>query len=436
MISLIVGRKIFMLNYKESTTLLEEFTTPLKPLLLSSSYRRNCPKINDEQWVITGLLRVFSQEVSSRGFLQQLFDQMQRYIPCSSFFKSLHSKRRLLFCQDLNERLVASVKCSNIEDPLKSYSSLSKYDIYAGDGHYRAAAVHDKKICDKKYAVGHFYVLNLRTRMLTHLDSMMEESGRKREHDMHLLKRMTIQQLRQGTRKGQKVIYVWDSAGIDLLQWHKWKKGSGIYFISLEKENMKPYVIGEPEWDRQDPINAGVIADEYIGTSTQTMMRRIRYKCPVSGKSFHFITSVMNVEPGLIAHLYKMRWNIEKIFDELKTKLTEKKAWANGSTARNMQAQFTCLMHNLMVLLESQIAQNENITDAGENKRRLKRLELLKLKAKKQGYELPLAQQQLHLPTQRSQKFIRWLRNHCFFQTSYQQAIDTLQRIYRPGHAT
>ena len=425
-----------MRTYKESKTLLEEFTTPLKPLLLSSSYRRSCPKIDDEQWVITGLLRVFSQEVSSRGFLQQLSDQMQRYIPCSSFFKGVHSKRRLLFCQDLNERLADSIKCSNIEDPLKRYSSLSKYDIYAGDGHYRAASVHEKRIGDKKYAVGHFYTLNLRTQMLTHLDSVMEEPGRKREHDMHLLKRMTIEQLRQGTKKGQKVLYIWDSAGIDLLQWHKWKQGSGIYFISLEKENMKPYVIGELEWDRQDPINAGVIADQYIGTSTQTMMRRVRYKCPASGKSFHFITSVMDVPPGLIAHLYKMRWNIEKTFDELKTKLTEKKAWANGSTARNMQAQFTCLMHNLMVLLENQLDQNEDINDSGERKRRLKRLELLKLKAKKRGAELPLAQQQLHLPTQRGHKFIRWLRNHCFFRTSYKQAIDALRRTYKPSCAS
>jgi len=425
-----------MKSHKKPITLLEEFIAPLKPLLLSSSYRRSCPKVDDEQWVITGLLRVFTQESSSRGFLQQLSDQMQQYIPCSSFFKSLHSKRRLQFCQDLNERLAVSVKASGMEDLLTAFPSLSKYDIYAGDGHYRAAAVHDKKICDKKYAVGHFYTLNLRTQMLTHLDSMIEEPGRKREHDMHLLKRMSIQQLRQGAKKGQKVLYVWDSAGIDLLQWHKWKQGSGIYFISLEKENMKPYVIGELEWDRQDPINAGVIADEYIGTSTQTMMRRVRYKCPATGKSFHFITSVMDIEPGLIAHLYKMRWNIEKTFDELKTKLTEKKAWANGSTARNMQAQFTCLAHNLMVLLENELDQKENITDLEENKRRIKRLELLKIKAKKQGSELPLAQQLVHLPTQRSQKFIRWLRNHCFFQASYQQATCALRRIYRPSQST
>ena len=49
-------------------------------------------------------------------------------------------------------------------------------------------------------------------------------------------------------------------------------------------------------------------------------------RIPDSGKVFHFMTSVMDVDPGLIAHLYKMRWKIEKTFDELKTKLTEKKA--------------------------------------------------------------------------------------------------------------
>ncbi len=219
----------------EIHTLLDKLIAPLQSLILSSPKRRNCPVLEDEDWIKAGLLRVLSNEISSRGFLQQLADQLQTIIARSSFFKTLRSARRLAFCQHLNEAFAQGYK-SPKSDRLSDFASLEKYDIYAGDGHYRAAATHDKRTGDKKYAVGHFYTLNLRNDMLTHLDSMVEEPGRKKEHDMHLLKRMSIQQLRQGAPKGRKVLYVWDKAGIDFSQWFKWKQGSGIYFLSLEKK--------------------------------------------------------------------------------------------------------------------------------------------------------------------------------------------------------
>ena len=414
---------------QETSTLLDKLIAPLKPLILRSNKTRNCPVLEDEKWITTGLLRVLSSELSSRGFLQQLSDQFQMIIPDSSFFKTLRSVRRLDFCQHPNEAFAQSYK-SPKSDPLSGFASLQTYDLYAGDGHYRAAATHDKKIADKKYAVGHFYTLNLRTHMLTHLDSMVDEPGRKKEHDMHLLKRMSIRQLRQGAPKGRKVIYVWDKAGIDLHQWFKWKKGSAIYFISLEKENMKLRPMGLTEFDLKASINAGVLADELVGQDNGAMIRRIKYQCPDSGKVFAFITNVMDVEPGLIAHLYKLRWNIEKTFDELKTKLTEKKAWASTTVARNTQANFTCLLHNLMVSLEEELSENSDLCDKREITRRKNRHKELIQRVKESGKQLPLAQQIVPQATQRTLRFIRWLRNHCWIQASWPQAQTALKRIY------
>ena len=414
---------------QNTSTLLDKLIAPLKPLILSSNKTRNCPVLEDEKWITTGLLRVLSSESSSRGFLQQLSDQLHMIIPSSSFFKTLHSARRLAFCQQLNEAFAQGYK-SPKQDQLSGFASLHKYDIYAGDGHYRAAATHDKKIADKKYAVGHFYTLNLRNNMLTHLDSMVEQPGRKKEHDMHLLKRMSIRQLRQGAPKGRKVLYVWDKAGIDLHQWFKWKKGSAIYFISLEKENMKLRTMGLTGFDLNASINAGVLADELVGQDNGAMMRRIKYQCPDSGKVFHFISNVMDVEPGLIAELYKMRWNIEKTFDELKTKLTEKKAWASTTVARNTQANFTCLLHNLMVSLEEELSENSDLCDKREITRRKNRHKELIQRVKESGKQLPLAQQIVPQATQRTLRFIRWLRNHCWIQASWPQAQTALKRIY------
>ena len=414
---------------QKTATLLDKLIAPMKPLILSSNQTRNCPVLEDEQWITTGLLRVLSSESSSRGFLQQLSDQLHTIIPSSSFFKTLRSARRLDFCQRLNEAFAQDYK-SPKPDPLAGFESLQKYDVYAGDGHYRAAATHDKKIGQKKYAVGHFYTLNVRTNMLTHLDSMVDQPGRKKEHDMHLLKRMSIKQLRQGAPKGRKVLYVWDKAGIDLHQWFKWKQGSAIYFLSLEKENMKLRTLGLTEFDLNASINAGVLADELVGQYNGAMMRRIKYQCPDSGKVFYFISNVMDVEPGLLAELYKLRWNIEKVFDELKTKLTEKKAWASTTVARNTQANFTCLLHNLMVSLEEELSENSDLCDKREITRRKNRHQELIQRVKENGKQLPLARQVVPRASQRTLRFIRWLRNHCWLQASWPQARSALKRIY------
>ena len=82
------------------------------------------------------------------------------------------------------------------------------FDLYAGDGHWHGAAAHDAPINGAKRAVGHFYALELRHHTLRHLDL----ARGKKEHAMHLLKRQSIDALRQGAAKGRKVIDVWDKA--------------------------------------------------------------------------------------------------------------------------------------------------------------------------------------------------------------------------------
>ena len=121
-----VGAEIFMPKMQETSTLLDKLIAPLKPLILRINKTRNCPVLEDEEWITTGLLRVLSSESSSRGFLQQLSDQFQMIIPGSSFFKTLRSVRRLDFCQHLNEAFAQSYK-SPKSDPLSGFASLQTY---------------------------------------------------------------------------------------------------------------------------------------------------------------------------------------------------------------------------------------------------------------------------------------------------------------------
>ena len=64
---------------------------------------------------------------------------------------------------------------------------------------------------------------------------------------------------------------------------------------------------GDNAWDRADPRNAGVLADELVATSQGGSVRRVRSHCVVRGEEFSFLTSEYTLPPGVIAHLYRLR---------------------------------------------------------------------------------------------------------------------------------
>lgn len=426
-----VSKIIFMTPKKPtSKTVFEKLVQPLSGLVQQCTYRRECKILSDRQWIETGLLRILSQEPSGKAFLQKLFDSVGTVIKRSTFFETLKSKRRLNMCREVGSFLYEILRQEySHNDPFNKFSELSDYDIHAGDGHYHAAAAHDVKKSGKKYPTQHYYSVDLRTHGLKHLTLADTSGKRKREHDTRALKRLDIETLRQGAPKGRKVLYVWDKAGIDFLQWYKWKQAGGIYFLSREKKNMELIILANLDYDDTDPVNAGVQSYQLVGCSAGMSIYRVLYECPISGNTYSFITNLSNISPGLIAYLYKTRWDIEKIFDEVKNKLSEKKAWATSDTAKSMQAEFICLAHNLMLILEDQI-KKAGVDNEIENLRRKKRLEKSLSIARTSKDALPLFMTKPKRPTQRTVKFIRWLRNNLFINTSWQDAVCSLERVY------
>jgi hypothetical protein len=411
-------------------TIFGKLTQPIIGLVEKCNHKRKCNTLTDHEWIETGLLRMLSQEPSGRAFLQSLSDSGRSDIKRSLFFETLKSKRRLDLCRDVSLSLYEAMRSNNLQtDPFAPFAVLDEYDIHAGDGHYHGAAVHDVRKDGKKHPTQHFYSVDLRSHALKHLTLADTSGTRKREHDTRALKRLDIETLRQSAPKGRKVIYVWDRAGIDFFQWFKWKHVGGIYFVSREKKNMDLMVMADLGYDKKDPINAGVQSYQLVGCSAGVTMHRVVYKCPISGDMYSFVTSLSTVPPGIIAYLYKTRWDIEKIFDQVKNKLAEKKAWATSDTAKKMQAQFVCIAHNLMLILEGCL-EKEGIGNKIENSRRNKRLEKALASSKISNEKLPAFLKQPKRATQRSVKFIRWLRNHLYINASWRETLVSLKRIY------
>ena len=281
---------------------------------------------------------------------------------------------------------------------------------------------------DTHFATGHLYGLNLRTRALVHLIHCDGETKRK-EHDMGALKRLNPNELRMGAPKGRKVLWIWDKAGISFGQWHKWKQGSGVYFLSRAKENMNLTIAPRP-WDGSDPVNAGILKDGYLVDGPQTPIRLVVFQDPISGDTFEFITNLMNVEPGVIAQLYRMRWDIEKSFDALKNQFGETKAWASGATAKTMQATFLAIATNLVTIFEHYLELCQGIRNTPERNRKAKRLKEERRQLRKAGLKAPALYCRLVRFTKTSVKFIRWIRMHLWRATCWSDALARLCRIY------
>lgn len=417
-----------MLYHNESEQLKDVFLSPAMDAYAQAESSRSCPSVSDEQWIRMGIARALEDSHSGRGFVQNWnLSNQSEAVDFSQFFSIQRSERRLELVREVNTSVASSMP-PHAYSMLSDFPELDGFDIYAGDGHYIGASTHETPIQGKRRAVGHFYTLDLRSHGLAYLTGADLQGGKKKgEHDMHALKRQGGKVLRQGAKKGQKVLYVWDPAGIDFEQWGRWKQGNGVYFLSRVKKNMVFVELEKLEVDPALAVNAGVLSDrKVLSQSSSTPLRVIAYQCPDSGEIYEFVTSELKLNPGLLAWLYKRRWDIEKTYDTFKNKIAETKAWGDSASAKEMQAQFICLTHNLMVTLEQQTG----VTDTKEVQRATKRFEAQQRKAAEYGRTFA---PQYCNPRKRSQlglKFIRWLRHQTEHAASCALACRRLRYVY------
>lgn len=79
-----------------------------------------------------------------------------------------------------------------------------------------------------------------------------------------------------------------------------------------------------------------------------------RWRDPRDGEGQVYLTAERTLEPGLLALRSKTRWASEKVFDEPKTKLPEKKSRATTITAQEMPLHFVVIVHNRLLLLQDE----------------------------------------------------------------------------------
>lgn len=279
------------------------FFQPLCGLAAASQHTRSCPGFPDADFLLLGVQRVLELSASGRAFLQEHGPRFEHTPGHSNYFAALHSPRRRDVLRDVHRALLTHARPA-LHDRLAGIPELAGHEIFATDGHWHQAATHDARQEGRKMAVGHFYSLNLRTHMLAHLAA----GEGLHEHDLSALKRITPRGLRQGVPKGTRVLLIHDKAVVDFDFWKRCRHECAVYIISRVKENMVYEWTSSRLWDRADPRHHGVTDDRRVTTRQGHLLRIICYTDPVSGQSYEFLTNEMDLPPGVIAELYRRRW--------------------------------------------------------------------------------------------------------------------------------
>jgi len=417
------------IDLQSNPRLLDPLLAPAVHLLgnyVRGVYRKG--PLDDFRFVRLGVCRVLSQAASGRDFLQLAREVLQEGVARASFFDSLHCRRRSQVLADLNAELVTR-NSSSLEDLLVHFPQLRDLPVYAVDGHHIDHAVHspsDPK--GEKVSANNLYLLCLHTGLLWNLGAVQGDG--RHNHEMPVFRNQIVPwMLTRHPGQGQPApLFIGDPAFVDKVFWTRMVlQGHGARFITRTKSNMKPLIYASYGWDAKKPLNEGIQADLSVGFDGAMTLRMIRYRDPESGVEYEFLTSVMDLEPGLIALLYLSRWRIEKLFDTPKNKLEESKSWAVGPVAQETRAHLAALTHNLLVLLRRELEREHGIREEKVEQKRATQWIQRQAKARAQGRKVAAIQKFLPVAVQLTAQFIRSLRNAILTGMRWARAVELLR---------
>lgn len=375
-------------------------------------HKRKCPGLTDIEFILACVKRVITLNQSGRDFLQFLHDVFNSHVPRSTFFDALKSKRRCRAVKEMSalyhDLLSAGLTGRGI-DNLSAFPELNEFDIFAADGHFIEHPSHLKKMSDQRiYAPGNIYMKNIRNGLVQLLTPVTD--GTSKAHELpHFRKAI------ESMNTMVKLIWIVDRAYVDYAWWEKQKK-RGHLVISRTKSNMSPIYCGERPFDADDPVNQGVVRDRTGGFSNSSaMVRIIDYVHPETGEEMTFYTTLgNNLRPGLICWLYFLRWNIEKAFDCFKNALGEKKAWATGLNALQIQGHSIGIIYNFIRFLSETVQKENQTSDKKAEKKYRDHLDKRsKIAEAQHRFVHPLLY--LYRPISRiSAQIVRLIRNHFF----------------------
>ena len=417
----------------QNHTLEELIREQLDLALAGCRSTRQCPELEDRDFLFEGVVRVLGAYDSGRAWLQHQREQNRAHTPRSTAFDALNSSRRHTTVAEatavLQRNLVRALAEAGV-DHLADFPELSDWNVLATDGHAVEHAVHaarDER--GRHVADAGLYALDLRTGMTAFLRAVAGDGHH--AHEWPAFK-ASVRHLRPVLR----TLWVNDRAFIDNGTWAGFRK-RGIYQITRLKENMYPIEELSLSFHRDDPVNAGVrrfARVRFHGVPDFFLL--VDYRDPETGQRYQFLSSLPETfRPGLIAWLYLLRWKIEKLYDTFKNKLHQTKAWANSTAAAAIRPLFVSMTYNLLLWLQHRLRSDFGIADDKVVRKfnvHLAQRTDAALASKRTIHPLHAAT----LPRRMAQmtaQFIRCVANHLFIPKPFRAILPAFreaQRVY------
>ena len=152
-------------------------------------------------------------------------------------------------------------------------------------------------------------------------------------------------------------IYVFDKGYNDYKAFKKFSDNE-TGFVTRIKDNAVYESISQNEIS--EDIHSGVLEDEIIeltvkdGTNPESKLklRKVRYYDRELKREFEFLTNLFEMRPDLIAALYKLRWQIELLFKQLKQNFPLKYFLGDNENAIKIQIYCTLIANLLMTVIQ------------------------------------------------------------------------------------
>jgi hypothetical protein len=150
-------------------------------------------------------------------------------------------------------------------------------------------------------------------------------------------------------------IYLMDRGYLDFARLHAMTE-TAVYFVTRSKSNLDFQRVYSHPVDKF----TGVQYDQTIrlkgirtGKSYPSLLRRIRYVDPVTGKQLCFLTNNFLLEALMIAQLFRYRWQIELFFKWIKQHLRLKSFYGTSINAVKTQIWIAVSVYVLVAIIKN-----------------------------------------------------------------------------------
>lgn len=154
-------------------------------------------------------------------------------------------------------------------------------------------------------------------------------------------------------------IYVFDK-GYNDYKAFKWFTEEQAGFVTRIKDNAS-YEIKE-ELYVDECIHSGVLEDVIIevdvmgnGSKSKLKLRKVRFYDRVLKREFEFLTNLFDMRPDLIAAIYKLRWQIELLFKQLKGNFPLRYFLGDNENAIKIQIYCALIVNLLLTIVQKQL---------------------------------------------------------------------------------